>query len=193
MKLEDPTSQHVAQLLRKYSIKIAPPDKPFKLASGGTSMVFCDVKQTLLQPDGSFAVSTHMLQLIHEFEVEHEITFDAVAGVVLGGCPIASGVSNFGFTQGARYSVLYVRKEAKDHGTEKLIEGEVQQGMRVALLEDVSTTGGSALKALEVLRKAGADVRAVFSVVDRSEGVAKDAFKNAHTNFRALFTLDDLT
>lgn len=79
-------SQYLKQLLRTHSIKIAPPDKPFKLASGGESLVFCDVKQTILQPEGARAAAEMLLERIHDFEQEHEMVIDAVAGVVLGGC-----------------------------------------------------------------------------------------------------------
>lgn len=189
--------QHLKQLLRTHSIKIAPEGKPFKLASGGESMVFCDVKQTLLQPEGAHVAAEMLIERIADFEQEHETVIDAVAGVVLGGCAIASAVSNFGFVLGRRYSVLYVRKEPKDHGTEKLIEGEVRPRMNVALLEDVSTTGGSALKAMKVLEAQGANVPLVLSIVDRSGGAAADAFSLSKlgrmVEFDALFKLDDLT
>lgn len=189
--------QYLKQLLRTHSIKIAPEGKPFKLASGGESMVFCDVKQTILQPEGAHAAAEMLIERIHDFEQEHETVIDAVAGVVLGGCAIASAVSNFGFVLGRRLSVLYVRKEPKDHGTEKLIEGEVRPRMNVALLEDVSTTGGSALKALKVLEAAGAHVPLVLSIVDRSEGAAEKAFSltalDPFVEFDALFKLEELT
>lgn len=188
--------QYLKQLLRTHSIKFAPPDKPFKLASGGTSLVFCDVKQTILQPEGAHAAAEMLIERIHDFEQEHETVIDAVAGVVLGGCAIASAVSNFGYVLGRRYSVLYVRKEPKDHGTEKLIEGEVRSRMNVALLEDVSTTGGSALKVMKVLEAAGANVPLVLSIVDRSGGAAAKAFSLSELNrmveFDALYELDEL-
>lgn len=138
-----------------------------------------------------------LLEYIEAFEQEHETVIDAVAGVVLGGCAIASAVSNFGYVLGRRYSVLYVRKEPKDHGTEKLIEGEVRPRMNVALLEDVSTTGGSALKAMKVLQDQGVSVPLVLSIVDRSDGKAAKAFSLAKlgrmVEFQALYKLDELT
>lgn len=194
MQLEDPTRHDLIRYLRKHSIKIAPPDQPFRLASGGTSTVFCDMKQTLLQPHGAYIVASLLLDTIGEYELRHTKIFDAVAGVVLGGCPIASAVSNVGFLERSlQLPVLYVRKEPKDHGTAKLIEGEVTQGMRVALLEDVTTTGGSAAGALVALRNAGAVVPVVFSVVDRSKGDAKHAFGQNGCDYQALCTLDELT
>lgn len=189
--------QYLKQLLRTHSIKVAQPDKPFKLASGGETLVFCDVKQTILQPEGAHAAAEMLLEYIEAFEQEHETVIDAVAGVVLGGCAIASAVSNFGYVLGRRYSVLYVRKEPKDHGTEKLIEGEVRPRMNVALLEDVSTTGGSALKAMKVLQDQGVSVPLVLSIVDRSDGKAAEAFSLAKlgrmVEFQALYKLDELT
>ena len=104
----------------------------------------------------------------------------AVAGVELGGCPLASAVSLVSFQQGRPLAALYVRKEQKDHGSKRLVEGDraIVSGMPVVVLEDVITTGGSTLKAVEKLSAAGVRVVGVVALVDRLEGGA-DAIRAA--------------
>lgn len=138
-----------------------------KLASGRISDFFIDCKQTILTAEGHALVGSLMFDALEEFG-----QVDAVAGVALGGCPLASAVSLVSHQRGQDLPAFYVRKEKKDHGTEKLLEGDkaLCPGMRVALLEDVITTGGSSLKALEVLKAAGAEIAGIIALVDRDEG-----------------------
>ena len=97
---------------------------------------------------------------------------EAVGGVELGGCPLASAVSLVSFQKGRPLPALYVRKAQKDHGTTKLIEGDksIRPGMPVVLLEDVVTTGGSSLRAVLSLKQAGVRVVGIVALVDRLEG-----------------------
>ena len=99
----------------------------------------------------------------------------AVAGVELGGCPLASAVSLVSWVRGRPLPAFYVRKETKDHGSRRLVEGDraIISGMPVVILEDVVTTGGSTLKAAEKLRLAGVNVVGVVALVDRLEGGAE--------------------
>src|SRR5690606_26654254 len=135
------------------------------LASGKESDFFIDCKPTVLSAKGHCLVGELMLDALR-----HLPKADAVAGVALGGCPLASAVSLTSELRGRPMPALYVRKEAKEHGTRKLVEGTVTPGIRVALLEDVITTGGSTLKAIEALRSVGAEVVGVVVLVDRLEG-----------------------
>ena len=140
------------------------------LASGKESDFFIDCKQTVLTAEGHALVGELMFEALAAFgEV------DAVAGVELGGCPLAAAVSHFSFLRGAPKDALYVRKDAKDHGTKKLVENDrsVRPGLRVVVLEDVVTSGGSTLKAVEKLVAVGARVVGVVAVVDRQEGGAE--------------------
>jgi orotate phosphoribosyltransferase len=100
---------------------------------------------------------------------------DAVGGVELGGCPLASAVSLISHQRRRPLPALYVRKARKDHGSAKLVEGDksLRPGLRVALLEDVITTGGSSLKAVEALGAVGAKVVGILALVDREEGGAE--------------------
>ncbi len=137
------------------------------LASGARSDFFIDCKQTILTAEGHRLVGELMYKAVSSLG-----GCDAVAGVELGGCPLASAVSLTSALKGAPLDALYVRKEAKDHGTQKLVEGDksLRQGTRVALLEDVVTTGGSTLRAIAKLEDAGAKVVGVVVLVDREEG-----------------------
>lgn len=141
------------------------------LASGRQSNFFVDCKQTVLTAEGHALVGELMFDALADLG-----TIDAVGGVELGGCPLASAVSLVSFQRGRPLPALYVRKAAKDHGTKRLIEGDgsIRPGMRVALLEDVVTTGGSSLKAVEILRAAGCEVAGIVAIVDRLEGGAEN-------------------
>ncbi len=140
------------------------------LASGKESDFFIDCKQTMLTAEGHALVGELMFDLLAELP-----PCEAVGGVELGGCPLASAVSLVSFQRGRPLNALYVRKAKKDHGTTKLVEGDksLKPGLKVALLEDVVTTGGSSLKAVESLREAGAEVVGIVALVDRQEGGAE--------------------
>jgi orotate phosphoribosyltransferase len=139
------------------------------LASGRESDFFIDCKQTMLTAEGHALVGELMFDLLAGLP-----PCEAVGGVELGGCPLASAVSLVSFQRGRPLNALYVRKAKKDHGTTKLVEGDksLSPGLKVALLEDVVTTGGSSLKAVESLREAGAQVVGIVALVDRLEGGA---------------------
>ena len=140
------------------------------LASGRESDFFIDCKQTILTAEGHALVGELMLAALDGLPA-----CEAVAGVELGGCPLASAVSLVSFQRGRPLNALYVRKAKKDHGTTKLVEGDksLRPGLKVALLEDVVTTGGSSLKAVESLKAAGAEVVGIVALVDRQEGGAE--------------------
>src|SRR3954469_24906094 len=140
------------------------------LASGRESDFFIDCKQTVLTAEGHALVGELMFEALSGLP-----RCEAVAGVELGGCPLASAVSLVSFVRGRPLDALYVRKEVKDHGSRKLVEGDraLRPGLPVVILEDVITTGGSTLKAIEKLRAVGADVVGVVALVDRLEGGAE--------------------
>jgi orotate phosphoribosyltransferase len=173
----------LVELLRRRSFE----KRRVILASGRESDFFIDCKQAILTAEGhalAGALMFEALALLPEC--------DAVAGVELGGCPLASAVSLTSYVRGRPLDALYVRKEAKDHGTKKLVEGDksVSAGTRVVLLEDVITTGGSSLKAVEKLRAIGASVAGVVALVDRLEGGA-EAIREAGLPLVAICTRRD--
>lgn len=156
----------------------------FKLASGGQSSVFFDMKMTLLTPDGAGLAADLILQSLAGE------TIDAIGGLVLGACPIVDAVCLRSADGPAPIDAFYVRKEPKAHGTDKLIEGPLKPGARVIVVEDVTTRGNSALRAVEAARAEGCEVVRVITIVDRLEGAA-DNLKSHGVELRALFTRDD--
>lgn len=161
----------------------------FTLASGKRSDFFIDCKKVILSAEGHALLGGVMLDAVEQF-ASRAGSVGAVAGVALGGCPLASAVAVTSFTRGRPLDALYVRKEAKDHGTRALVEGSVPAGTRVALLEDVLTTGGSSRAAIDRLREAGFQVPYVLAIVDRREG-GLEALRAAGVEAEALFSRED--
>jgi orotate phosphoribosyltransferase len=164
--IDESRRQRLVALLRERSFE----RKKVILASGRESDFFIDCKQSVLTAEGHALAGELMFDALSEIP-----ECDAVGGVELGGCPLASAVSLVSFQRGRPLPALYVRKARKDHGSAKLVEGDkaLRAGLRVALLEDVITTGGSSLKAVEALKSAGAEVVGILALVDREEGGAE--------------------
>jgi orotate phosphoribosyltransferase len=142
------------------------------LASGRKSDFYFNLKPTMLAPE----------------------ELDYIGGLELGAVPVASAVAALSALRGNPLHAFFVRKKPKEHGAKLLIEGlakdESLAGKRVAVIEDVTTTGGSAMKAVETVQEAGAEVALVFTMVDRQEGAA-EAFSAAGLRFQALFTAEE--
>ena len=183
MKTNEHERKWLIELLRERSFE----KKRVVLASGKESDFFIDCKQTVLTAEGHGLVGSLMFDALEALPA-----CEAVAGVELGGCPLASAVSLTSFQRGRPLPAFYVRKDAKDHGSKKLVEGDkaLRDGIPVVVLEDVITTGGSTLKAVEKLRAVGAVVVGVVAIVDRLEGGA-DALKAAGLPLIALSTRRD--
>jgi orotate phosphoribosyltransferase len=157
------------------------------LASGKESDFFIDCKQAVLTAEGHALVGQVLLDAMSALPSPA-----AVAGVELGGCPLASAVALTSFQRGAALDAVYVRKDAKEHGSRRQLEGNTRlaAGSRVALLEDVVTTGGSTLKAAAKLREAGYEVCGVVALVDRLEG-GRPAIEAEGLRLVSIFTRDD--
>jgi orotate phosphoribosyltransferase len=162
--------------------------KKVVLASGKESDFFIDCKQAVLTAEGHALAGELMWDALAGLAPAPA----AVAGVELGGCPLASAVSLHSFRAGKPLDAIYVRKEAKSHGSRRLIEGgtRLPAGAPVALLEDVVTTGGSTLAAAAKLRDLGFAIAGVVALVDRLEG-GKDAILATGLAFQSLFTRTD--
>ena len=158
------------------------------LASGRESDFFIDCKQTVLLAEGHALIGARMLDALAAFP-EGPV---AVAGVELGGCPLASAVALVSHQRGRGLDAVYVRKDAKDHGSKRLLEGDshLAEGAPVVVLEDVITTGGSTLKAVEKLRARGLRVVGVVALVDRLEG-GREAITGAGLPLVSIFTRRD--
>lgn len=155
------------------------------LASGRESDFYFDLKPTMFHPEGASLLARMMLARLSDLGVDY------VGGLEMGAVPLVACVAAVSHDEGRPMPGFFVRKAVKDHGTKKRIEGpENLRGRRVAILEDVTTTGGSAIQAVEVARAAGAEVVLVLSIVDRLEG-AGESFAKAGVPFASLFTADD--
>jgi orotate phosphoribosyltransferase len=159
------------------------------LASGRESNFFVDCKQTILTAEGHALAGSLMFDALAQLPEPVQ----AVAGVELGGCPLASAVSLISFQKGRPLPAFYVRKASKDHGTKKLVEGDksIVPNMTVALLEDVVTTGGSSLRAVESLKAVGVKVVGVIALVDRLEDNGRETIEAAGLPLISLATRRD--
>jgi orotate phosphoribosyltransferase len=159
-----------------------------KLASGRTSNFYFNLKPTMLDPEGAYLIGALMCAEIAPGEA------DMVGGLEMGAVPIAAAVAAVSFTQGRPLPAFFVRKRAKEHGTQSLVEGLVKgdtiAGKRVVIVEDVTTTGGSSLKAVQAVRAEGGTVARVICVVDRLEGAA-ETFAREGIRFTPLLTVQD--
>jgi orotate phosphoribosyltransferase len=138
------------------------------LASGKPSNFYIDCKQAILTAEGHYLVGWLLCDLLANLAPDVR----AVGGLTMGADPIASAVATVSHTLARPLDAFYIRKEPKGHGTQKWLEGDktVRPGTPVAIVEDVCTTGGSTLKAIERARLHGLEVRRVFVLVDREEG-----------------------
>ena len=159
----------------------------YKLSSGKTSKHYINCKPVILSGEGLELVSTMMLKHIDSDSI-------AVAGLTLGADPLVSGVTLVSSQLGTGInSALIVRKKPKGHGTGAWIEGPVlPQGSKVTVLEDVITTGGSALFAVEKLRDAGYVIDRIVSIVNRMDPDFQDAMDKAGIELCSLVTLDEV-
>ncbi|MGO1466732.1 MAG: orotate phosphoribosyltransferase [Microbacterium gubbeenense] len=158
----------------------------FTLSSGKRATYYVDMRKLTLDHRAAPAIGRIMSDLIADID-----GVVAVGGLTLGADPIANAVMHATAASERPLDAFVVRKEPKDHGRGRQIEGAEVEGKRVVVLEDTSTTGQSALKAVEALKKAGAEVVAVAVIVDRLTG-ARAAIEEAGLEWRAAIDLGDL-
>lgn len=167
-----------SKLLRIKAIKLQP-NEPFTWASGWKSPFYCDNRKTLSYPDIRTFVKVGMVHAI----LKHFPEADVIAGVATAGIPQAALIADV-----LNMPLIYVRSKPKDHGLENLIEGEMREGAKVVVIEDLISTGGSSLKAVEAIRKAGGDVVGMVASYTYGFPVAAQAFTDANVK---LVTLTD--
>ena len=156
----------------------------FTLASGKKSSYYLDGKQITLHSAGLKLVCEGLLDLLDD------VTYSAIGGMSIGADPIVGGVLTAAADRGRTLDGFLVRKESKGHGTRKYIEGPVEAGMKVVILDDVVTTGGSSLQAADRIEEFGCEVVCVVGIVDRKEGGAAN-FAARNLNFRSLLSIED--
>jgi orotate phosphoribosyltransferase len=154
------------------------------LASGKESDYYFDMKPAMLDPDGAGLMAELIL---HEIQ---GVTADAVGGLEMGAVPLIAPVAMKSPDFGRYLPGFFVRKAVKDHGTQKRIDGNDIAGKSVVILEDVTTTGGSAMDAVKVVEAAGAKVALVISILDRSQGAA-ELYAKAGVPFKSLFKAEE--
>jgi orotate phosphoribosyltransferase len=137
---------------------------PFTLASGKTSNYYFNCKTTTMDPEGMYLIGNILFDMLADADVS------AAGGLTLGADPIANALSLISYQKKRPIKSFVVRKDAKNHGTKSGIEGNITPGERVAIIDDVITTGGSTITALEIAREAGLKVDRVIALVDREEG-----------------------
>lgn len=158
----------------------------YKLASGGASVFYFDMKPTLLDPEGASLAGDLVLDSLADEPV------DLVGGLALGAIPAVAAVVQRSHARGRPIPGFFVRKEEKERGTERLIEGNIAAGRTAVIVEDVTTKGMSSLKAVEAARAAGCKVTTVVTIVDRLEG-AEEGLRRHGLRLVALTTRDDFT
>lgn len=174
--------QFAEKLLKIKAIKLQP-DNPFTWASGWRSPFYCDNRKTLSYPELRNFVKLETARLILEEFPE----VDAIAGVATGAIPQGALVADT-----LHLPFVYVRATPKGHGLENLIEGELRPGMKVVVVEDLVSTGGSSLKAVEAIKRDGCDVIGMVAAFTYGFPVAEEAFKKADvklvtlTNYEAV-------
>ncbi len=155
------------------------------LSSGKEADYYVDMRRVTLSGSAAPMVGRVMSELVSDLD------FDAVGGLTMGADPVAAAIVHARAAQGKPVDSFVVRKEAKTHGLHKRIEGPEVSGRKVLIVEDTSTTGGSALEAVKAVREAGADVVAVAVIVDRNTGAA-DKVRGYGLEYRYAYSLDDL-
>ncbi|WP_409200722.1 orotate phosphoribosyltransferase [Methanobrevibacter sp. DSM 116169] len=169
---------------KEYLIEILKENNVFKegtftLASGKESNYYIDMKKAITEPE----ILSTIAELIST-EISND-NIDKIAGPALGAVPIATAVS-----LKSNIPLLMIRKEKKGYGTSKLIEGELNKGDSVIVVEDVTTTGGSLLKAIKAIEDNGGIVKKAFTVVDREDG-ATNLFKSENIDFEPLISVNE--
>jgi len=169
------------QLLKERALRFG----EFVLASGKKSDYYINGKLVSLDPEGLYLLSEIILEKIKDDKV------DAIGGMTLGADPMVGGVIALAGQRGFPLRGFIVRKERKDHGTESQVEGTLSKGDRVVIVEDVSTTGGSSLRAIKVVEELGCQVIKVIALLDRDEGTRENFSKGGY-KYEPIFTTSDL-
>lgn len=172
--------KRLMQLIQDRALKFG----DFTLASGKKSTYYLDGKQVTLSAEGLMQISFGLLELLKPLD------FSGFGGMSIGADPIVGGVLVAAASQGRSLQGFMVRKEAKGHGTQRFIEGPIKPGDKVVIVDDVVTTGGSALLAIDRVQEFGCEVVHAVGIVDRLQG-GEAAFKARNIPFSSLLTIRD--
>ncbi len=181
---EEDMLQRLKEMILKDAFKLS--DKAtFKLASGKLSRYYVNCRIVTLNPEGMVLIGNLIFNKIGDSAVT------AIGGPSLGANPIADAVSMISYQKGKVIKPFYVREKVKDHGVVKKIEGNISKNDRVIIVDDVITTGGSTIRAIECARGEGLEVVKVIVLVDREEG-GREAIEQHVKDCESLITMSDL-
>lgn len=173
--------QRLIELVREKALEVG----DFTLASGKKASFYLDCRKLTLDSEGAIQVAAGMWE-----KIENDVP-DAVGGMAVGSVPIAAAIiCQAGMLQ-KQLSGFFVRKDAKQHGTGKLVEGPVSPGQTAVIVEDVVTTGGSSVTAIESAREFGLQINKAITIIDRGQGGA-EAFQSIGVELISLLTLEQL-
>jgi len=173
--------ERLVELIRQQALQFG----DFTLASGKKAKFYLDCRKLTLHPLGANQIGAGMLELLASDPP------DSIGGMAIGADPISAATITLAGQRGQNLMGFIVRKEAKQHGTGRQVEGPVQPGMTAVIVEDVVTSGGSALKAVDAARDFGLKVSRILAVVDRLEG-GRQAIEAAGLSLETLVTVRDL-
>jgi orotate phosphoribosyltransferase len=180
----DKMKERLAEIILGRSFKYSD-NPPFTLASGRKSNYYFNCKPTTLDPEGMNLIGTIIFDMLKDSDIT------AAGGLTLGADPIANALSVISYQKGKPIKSFIVRKDVKDHGTKSAIEGNVRAGEKVAIIDDVITTGGSTITAIEQARKEGLSVQRVITLIDREEGGRENILKHID-NIESVFTRTEI-
>jgi orotate phosphoribosyltransferase len=183
----DPRMKRLKEIFnQKAFLRKKPGEAPFKLASGGTSMVFFDCKRVTEDPEGIALIA----ELIFDRISGHAV--DAIGGIQTGAIPIETAVTQLSFLRSKPINGFWVREQKKTHGTEKWIEGNLEPHSNVVIVEDVTTKGNSVFNSIDRVRELECQILEVISLVDREEG-ARKRLADAGYIFTPMFTISEFS
>ncbi len=171
----------VAKILLEIKAVTLSPQKPYRYASGMLSPIYCDNRLLMSYPDKRAKITDYFVRVVQE----RRLDFDVVAGIASSGIPHAAWLA-----EKLGKPMIYIRKEAKEHGKENLIEGKLEKGAKVVIVEDLVSTGGSSIAGVEAVRRQGGVVEQCLAIFTYEMQKAKDAFNQADCE---LIPLSDFT
>ena len=174
-----PSRQRLLEVFKERAVSFG----KFTLASGKESSYYINSKKAIFHSEAVWLLGEVLYELSHDLDIQ------AAGGLEVGAIPMAAVLAQRFHQAGRGLEGFFVRKQAKAHGSQERIEGVLKAGMRVAVLDDVLTTGGSVVQAIGEVEKAGATVAAVLCIVDRLEG-AREALASRY-EYRPIFTIRD--
>lgn len=183
--MADPQLKPLIELMEREALQRG----TFTLASGRTASYYLDCRRVTLHPKGAGMVGNAMLDFISR-QSSGDMIPDAVGGMAIGADPITASIVTMAGIKDIELSGFMVRKEPKGHGTGKQVEGPVEPGMNVVIVEDVITSGGSAIAAVQAARAFGLNVLYVLAIIDRLAG-GEAAFAQHGLTLHALTTIRD--